>query len=554
MQFAHRIRLEVDAQTERILDGQSKICNWEYNQLVEIANRLRDEYIKTQDSEVAKTLYTQRGLRNLVPDLKEEHPFLRTVHSSPLKNVALRLARAIKAYQDCLHKRREGPKMEWPRFRAWGKKWFSLEYDEPHKGFKLSGMDLTIVLGQDEQGQQLKALVRLSQPLPKGGEVQALRIIKQAGQFFAVFSMTKPDRPGPVLLQVAERVAEDVVLPTLAARAGAEPVMTVADPLVAQDDQPLVFYVQPAEQPLVATEAADVSEPDTAQPAWFWPIQPRLVVIDPNSKNLGMSMPDSDLTPNPPVLFYVLPAQPTLIPADSSTTPDLASSELRPVWPIQPRVVAIDPNQKNFGVGVSDDGVAFEISRPNWLKGQDRRIDILKSRRDRCVRKSRQVTRPDGSYYWLPSRRWQFFNLRLNQAYQVRRDQTKTYLFTLANKLCKDFDVIAVGDYTPRGGGLNKGMRRSMNNQSLIGRFKKTMDWVARKSGKVYTEYDETGTTRTCYQCGYVVKGGIPLDVRAWTCPNPDCRAEHLRDENAAQNGLRLVIHENSLMPRSASR
>jgi putative transposase len=72
-----------------VLDGQSRICNWLYNHLVEKASLLRGEFCETQNSDTAKTLYTKRGLRNLLPKIKEEKPFLKVVHSSPLKNTEI---------------------------------------------------------------------------------------------------------------------------------------------------------------------------------------------------------------------------------------------------------------------------------------------------------------------------------------------------------------------------------------------------------------------------------------------------------------------------------
>ena len=49
-------------------------------------------------------------------------------------------------------------------------------------------------------------------------------------------------------------------------------------------------------------------------------------------------------------------------------------------------------------------------------------------------------------------------------------------------------------------------MRRAMNNRSVIGTCKTIIAWVALKSGKTFYEYDETGTTRTCHACGFIVK------------------------------------------------
>lgn len=406
-----KMRLNVDEHTATILDGQSRIANWLYNRLLQEANALRQEFRETQDPEVAKVLYTKRGLRNRIPVLKQEYPFLRTVYSSVLKNAALRLSGAIHEYQ----KGRRGERAKrtgWPQFRSWKRDWFSLQYDEPWKGFRLKGRTLEVSLGKilDEgtgQEKQAQVTTQLAEPLPDWfeiGMVHQLRIVKEGQRFYAVFTVERP----------------------------------------------------------------------------------------------------------------VLPRR---------------SVE---------RVIAMDPNHKNLGYGVGTDGVATEIFNPWFLKSLDRRIDEVKALRDRCHKKSVRVVRKDGSEAWRPSRRWRTLNERLNELWRVRREQTKVYLYTVANRLYQEYDAVFVGDYTPQGGGINRGMRRAMNNQSLIGRFKETLAWVATRSGKVYDEWCEAGSTRTCHVCHYKVPEGIPPEVRAWICPQ--CGMPHIRDENAAINGLEQVL------------
>ena len=97
--IALKLLLEPSEESRLTLNGQSRICNWLYNQLLDKGQKLRETFIQTQDEECAKALYTKRGLRNLIPGLKKEHPFLKTVHSSPLKNVGLRLTDAIQTHQ-----------------------------------------------------------------------------------------------------------------------------------------------------------------------------------------------------------------------------------------------------------------------------------------------------------------------------------------------------------------------------------------------------------------------------------------------------------------------
>jgi putative transposase len=94
-----KLRVKGEAIAIQELDGQSRICNWLYNHLLEKSLGLKKDFIQTASEQASKTLYTKRGLRNEVPKLKEIHPFLKVVHSSPLKNTALRLSEAIQAHQ-----------------------------------------------------------------------------------------------------------------------------------------------------------------------------------------------------------------------------------------------------------------------------------------------------------------------------------------------------------------------------------------------------------------------------------------------------------------------
>ncbi len=408
MKSAVKIPLVVSDHEAAVLDGQSRIANWLYNRLLEIANELREQYRKSQNKAIGKRLYTERGLRDLIPELKDKHPFLKVVYSSPLKNAALRLSLAIKHYQDGKKGKRKKP-VNWPRFKSWKRCWFSLQWDEPWKGYCLEGRKLHLVLGKDVNNHQLHLTVQLAEALPSWvhlEDVRQCRIVKDGLVYSVVFTVER-------------------------------------------------------------------------------------------------------------------------------TLPK--SGEIK-------RVVAIDPNHKNFGYAVGTDGVATEMQNPYFLKTLDKRVDKLKAKRDTKQKKAKKITGEDGSTIFLPSRQWRYLNMRLQEVYRIRREQTKVYLYTVANKLFKHYDVVGVGDYVPRGGGINRKMRRAMNNQSLNRRFKQIVAWVALRSGKKFLEWEEGGSTRTCHDCGYVVADGIPVSIREWDCPNDLCLVHHIRDENAARNGLHRVL------------
>lgn len=103
MRSAVKITLIVTEKQAAVLDSQSKIANWLYNHLLETANGLRQQYRQTQDKQVGRTLYTEHGLPDPIPAIKEQRPFVKAVYSSVLKNAALRLSKAIRDYQEGKH-------------------------------------------------------------------------------------------------------------------------------------------------------------------------------------------------------------------------------------------------------------------------------------------------------------------------------------------------------------------------------------------------------------------------------------------------------------------
>lgn len=414
-QATKAIKLQLEEQEEsqfRSLDGQSKICNWLYNYLLQIANDLKTDAMKTQNFDQAKVIYTEHGLRNTLPSLKLEFPFLKSLYSSVSKNAALRVSSAILEYQKGKKGKRKN-KVGWPRFRAWNRSWFSLFYDEPNKGYKVNGDILRLSLGVDKNKKRLTLSFRLKDVSRlKGFELRNLRITKENGKYYAIFTVQ-------------------------------------------------------------------------------------------------LSVPEKKATKN---------------------------------------IIALDPNHKNFCYGTDNEGKAVEIEAPYWLKSHDKKLDELKSRRDRCEKKQTKCVAvdqdgvPTGKEYWMPSRQWQKRQKTYERELHKSREQKKTFMHTVAHYLCRNYDLIAIGDYAPRGDGQSIKMRRAMNNRSLIGQFKEILFWTATKSGKTVIEYDEQGTTRTCHACGYEVPGGLCPSIRKWSCPC--CQVEHIRDENAAINGYRKILRD----------
>jgi len=413
MLYNKKIKLTVTKEESIQLDAQSKMCNWLYNQLFDL---VETDYKNGKP----KNLLSGRNLRDEVTVMKQNHPFLYKVHSSPLKNAAFRLKDAYERFFD------PGLANEKPHHRSWKKKWFSLFYDEPNKGFKLlDSQQLSISFGKltDEEYQeckkvdkkakkQIKLTVGLKEKmtLQSNQKIKTLRITKDLDSYYAVFT-------------IEEKV---------------------------------------------------------------------------------------------------------------SSTPVNSGS-----------FIVFDPNHKNLAVGIGSDGKSYEIvALKSMLKYWDQRIDEIKSKRDKCEKQSKLVITPYTEYF-KPSNRWERLNRTLEKAYLKRREQIKLLLYRYAHFFSRMYDEIYIGDYVPTPDlAKYKTMKRAMLNQTPIGKFRDTLNWVQEKNNKHYAKVEERNTTKTCCVCQHEEKK--EPSIRVFTCVN--CGTTLSRDMNAVVN---IAEKAKKKLPRS---
>ena len=396
MNFARKIKVNVTQEQAQILDGQSKICNWLYNYLF-------DQVEEDNKNGKPKKLLSGYNLRNMVPQSKEEYPFLKSVFSSPTKNVALRLKEAYTDYFKGL--------VEHPHHRSWKKKWFSLLYEEPFKGYGIDKKTLTLSLGKDERNKQICLKLELADTLTyrEADRVVSLRITKDRKHYYAVFTLDRSD--------VVKEISQE-------------------------------------------------------------------------------------------------------------------------------RWISFDPNHKNLMVGIDNNGYSIEFERTDTMKYWDKRIDKLKSKRDKCKKKSVFVQKEEGKGrgYWKPSRKWERYNNALEKAYACQREQNKQEVYSLANVLVKHYDRIIIGDYAPSTETAKyNNQHRSMLNQTYIGKIRNIFKWVAMRSGKVCSVVDEYHTTKECPFCGHMEHK--EPEIRVYTCPQ--CGTTYYRDIGSAIN---IAVRDKKLL------
>lgn len=204
--------------------------------------------------------------------------------------------------------------------------------------------------------------------------------------------------------------------------------------------------------------------------------------------------------------------------------------------------IAFDPNHKNLMVGVDNNGHSIEFERTSTVKYWDTKIDALKSKRDKCKRKSVYVSTYEGRGYWKPSRQWTRYNNAIERANISKREQNKQELFNLSNAVVSVYDYTLMGDYAPSTETAKyRNQHRSMLNQTHIGKMRLTMGWVAERSGKKFEKVDEHHTTKECPFCGFM-ESKDP-GVRIYTCPQ--CGMIYYRDLGSAIN---MAVKGNKLL------
>ena len=428
--YVRKIEIIFSKEDGRILDGQSKICNWFYNQLLEACKKDYMEYGKE-----SKLLYG-RNLRDYGTKLKEAYPFLQTVFSSVLKEPSTRIKLAYEKFfrGEC----------EYPKYRSWKKKWFGLVFDEPKKGWEVreDGKTVLVSLGKisdlpKEKGKQNPSVIgKLKEKLErKENEVlKMFSLVKQQGKFYAIFTVEKCTK-----------------------------------------------------------EELEYKEAMCAY-----------------RKACNRAKREGTILPKKPIF-----------------------EEVKKELPKECKWIAIDPNHKNFFVGVDYRGESIEFEKLKLIKYWDKVIDELKSKRDKCEKQYRKRKTEQGVSYTVHSPRWNRVNQALMRAYGKRREQIKTALYTIAHWLYREYDLVLIGDYVPTNETARyQTMKRSMLNQEEIGQFRRTLKWVAEKEERYFLEVNEKNTTKECCICGDMETKGP--EVREFICKK--CGTKLKRDINSAVN------------------
>jgi len=194
-------------------------------------------------------------------------------------------------------------------------------------------------------------------------------------------------------------------------------------------------------------------------------------------------------------------------------------------------VVAFDLGMKTLAVGTNDQGRVYHIGGFKGARYYNKQLDKIRSKRDKCKKKSRRYIRLSKVYKRVSERKR-----------NKRQDSLHKASHLIAHKLVER--TVVVGDLsqkqmvTNEHKEHNKYLNRAVYNDWCLYTFIQMLKYKCQKYGKDLQIIDERNTTKMCSGCGHLQP--MPLWKRTYCCT--ECGLVLDRDENSAVNILNRYV------------
>ena len=190
-------------------------------------------------------------------------------------------------------------------------------------------------------------------------------------------------------------------------------------------------------------------------------------------------------------------------------------------------VVAFDLGMKTLAVGTNDQGRVYHIGGFKGTRWYNKQLDKIRSKRDKCKKKSRRYIRLSKVYKRVSERKR-----------NKRQDSLHKASHLIAHKLVER--TVVVGDLsqkqmvTNEHKEHNKYLNRAVYNDWCLYTFIQMLKYKCQRYGKDLQIIDERNTTKMCSGCGHIQP--MPLWKRTYCCT--ECGLVMDRDENSSVNIL----------------
>ncbi len=202
-------------------------------------------------------------------------------------------------------------------------------------------------------------------------------------------------------------------------------------------------------------------------------------------------------------------------------------TEIPDAAPKQGGILAIDLGIKTLATGVNEHGRVYTIGGFKGYGWYNRQLDKIRSKRDRCQKKSRRYLRLSEGYQRVSERKR-----------NKQRDCLHKASHLIAHRLVES--TVVLGDLSQRQmvtkahQEKNRYRNRAVFNDWGLYGFVQMLGYKCLHAGKQLEMIEERYTTQECCQCHQ--RQDMPLWKRTYRCGNPECLMVLDRDVNSAIN------------------
>jgi len=129
--------------------------------------------------------------------------------------------------------------------------------------------------------------------------------------------------------------------------------------------------------------------------------------------------------------------------------------------------------------------------------------------------------------------------LKVARLHKKIADRRRDYQHKLSTKIIRENQVVCIESLQVKNMVKNHSLAKAISDvgwSEFVRQLEYKAEWYGRTLVKIDKWYP---SSKRCLDCGHILDS-LPLDVRAWTCP--ECGVHHDRDINAAKNILAVGL------------
>ena len=201
-------------------------------------------------------------------------------------------------------------------------------------------------------------------------------------------------------------------------------------------------------------------------------------------------------------------------------------------------IVAFDLVIKTLATGVNDQGRFYHIGGFKGYRWYNKQLDKIRSKRDKCKKKSRRYIHLSKVYKRVSERKRNKQRNCLHKASHLIAHRLAERAVVIGDLSQRQMVIKKREDETPKERRKRQIRNRMVYNDWGLYVFVQMLEYKCLRFGKARSLIDERDTTRMCHACKH--KQDMPLSKRAYRCGN--CGLGMDRDENSAVNMYQRFI------------